>query len=118
MKGIVTKNTNNNWVIQYRNPDKPVLYEVPLSPYENTRHYQISAMLIEGNEVEFEIENHWETGFDREVEWAVLIKPETDVWNKILTHFYDNYDTTKGKDWDDFLKWLKDNYHEPVKKQQ
>lgn len=118
MKGIAFKDKDNNWVIRYKYPDKLMSYEIPLSPYENTHHYQISAMLAEENEVEFEIETHWETGLEQPVEWAVLIKPETDVWDKILTHFYDNYDTTKGKDWDDFLKWLKDNYHEPVKKQQ
>lgn len=117
MKGIIHKE-DYGWVVRYKlREENSPWYELPISPYEITNNYQTRILLIEGNEVEFEIEKVWETGFEKEVEWATIIKSGKDIWNEILIQFYDNYNVNNGKDWDKFLEWLKDNYYEPVKKQ-
>lgn len=117
MKGIIHKE-DYGWVVRYKlKEENGPWYETPVSPYEVFSNTKVHSLLIEGNEVEFEIEKVWETGFEKEVEWASLEKPDINVWNEILTQFYERHNVNDGKDWDKFLEWLKTNYHEPVKKQ-
>ena len=68
MKGILKKK-DNEWIVEYTfTPyDDYVVYkrEYFLEPYDRTEK-------IEGKEVDFEIENFWETGMEEVLEVAVL----------------------------------------------
>jgi hypothetical protein len=78
MKGIL-KNTDKGWVVKYFDTGKAydVMYcgeSLPINPY--LEKYYFLDEDAEGREVEFEIEDFWETGLEQVYKVAKLTKPK------------------------------------------
>lgn len=113
MKGILHKE-EYGWVVRYKKKGTKPWFELPL--HSNS----INQNLIDNTEVEFEIViKTVDFGIGStavvDVEYALITEDKSE-WNDILTHFYENYDSSNGRDWDKFMEYLEDNYNPPIKK--
>jgi hypothetical protein len=113
MKGILHKE-EYGWVVRYKKEGVKPWFELPLHPNNKTEN------LIDKLEVEFEIvikTVNFGIGSTAvvDVDYAWIMEQQP-TWNDILTHFYENYDSLNGRDWDKFMEYLEDNYNPPTKK--
>ena len=116
MKGKLTK-LYSGWVVTYMEYfDSKILpyrgnISIPVHPYEKVDED------AEGSEVEFEIEDFWETGLEQVYKVAKLIKPEYQsddkTWDEIFTEIEDSLHSpipVRVKN------WLKNKFETPIKK--
>ena len=136
MKGIL-KNTPAGWYVWYSvMRDEITLGYDSIPLYQETFDFngkQPIIPLVEGKQVEFNIEDFWETGGDEGIKLAKLLDKKSEypelegtmalcndkVWDDIY-HDYsaEQYPAFGGPFTDSisFIDWLKQNYKSPEKK--
>lgn len=87
MKGTLTKKINGTWVVRVQSKEQHECssviehgQELPLHPYQDELKMvmilNVPVSEFEGKEVEFEIEDFWETGLEKVIRVAELINKE------------------------------------------
>lgn len=114
MKGKLYK-TEKGWVVR-----NPVATNFQYTYYNIHPYYEKYYFLdedAEGSEVEFEIEDFWETGLEEVYKVAKLIKPEYQSDDKTWDEIFVEVEGSLHFEMPIRVKnWLKNKFKSPVKK--
>jgi hypothetical protein len=114
MKGVL-KNREAQWFVWHWDEITQGYDSIPVHPY--LEKYYFLDEDAEGSEVEFEIEDFWETGLEQVYKAAKLIKPEYQSDDKTWDEIFVEVEGSLHFEMPIRVKnWLKNKFKSPVKK--